>query len=89
MNSKIKVITHALMSQIGVVTKSSKNLVNIRDLLGLDYVIIKITFSFALAMLAISIAPSRKVRPPFIRYCIIGRCNVNIKGYGCHAASST
>lgn len=56
MNSKIKVITHALMSRIGVVTKSSKNLVNIRDLLGLDYMIIKITFSFALAMLAISIA---------------------------------
>ena len=56
MNSKIKVITHALMSRIGIVTKSSKNLVNIRDLLGLDYMIIKITFSFALAMLAISIA---------------------------------
>ena len=30
MNSKIKVIIHALMSRIGVVTKSGKNLVNIR-----------------------------------------------------------
>lgn len=56
MNSKIEVITHALMSWIELVTKCSKNLVNIRDLLGLDYMIIKITFSFALAMLAISIA---------------------------------
>jgi hypothetical protein len=56
MNSKIEVITHALMSWIKLVTKGSKNLVNIRDLLGLDYMIIKITFSIALAMLAISIA---------------------------------
>jgi hypothetical protein len=56
MNSKIEVITHALMSWIELVTKGSKDSVNIRDLLGLDYMIIKITFSFALTMLAVSIA---------------------------------